>query len=63
MRQFSVPFSRKIDLAKVQAGLATTCLQRSDFARMRRNAGSLLVTPWPKAKPPMTEPPPNIRER
>lgn len=41
MGQFSVPSSRKIDLAKVQAGLATTCLQRSDFARMRRNAGSL----------------------
>src|SRR6202034_3262640 len=25
----------------------------SDFARIRRNAGSLFVTQWPKVKPPM----------
>src|SRR5205823_664771 len=36
-------------------------LYRSDFARMRRNAGSLFVTHWPKANPPMKTAIPAIR--
>jgi hypothetical protein len=36
-------------------------LYRSDFARMRRKAGSLFVTQWPKTNPPIKTAPPASR--